>query len=82
MTQDEFSDLLTMIGKGEATPDELKDGLAYCAGTSMETGMMFRALVSGYGALTAAVERKDRKLRAAWEFTRMEAEKRVQNKAN
>lgn len=70
MTYDEFDEALGLIETGEATEDELKDCLAFCAGTVLESGRVFRALVKGYSAHLAVIARKDRKLAAAIEFTR------------
>lgn len=67
---EEFDKTLGLIETGEATEDELKDCLLFCAGTVLETGLVFKALVKGYSAHLATIAREDQKLRAAREFAR------------
>lgn len=72
MDREDFDELLRLISIGEATAEELQEAILHCVGTVLETGQLLRALIKAYGALQAAVERKDRKLRAAREFAQRE----------
>lgn len=89
MDREDFDELLRLISIGEATAEELQEAILHCVGTVLETGQLLRALIKAYGALQAAVERKDRKLRAAREFAQRSGHdderkegKHGQNKAN